>query len=219
MSLVLDWDGTVTETDSLWMVLDAFGDPEVFSRVEGALVGGRLSFREVMELEFATVTAPLAVVRDFLLSEVRFRPGLAELARDELPVIVSSGFHELIEPLLDRAGLPLEVRANRLDPSGEGWRIHWRDPEPCPVCGDLCKRRTLPDGPLVYVGDGYSDRCGALVAERVFARDGLADWLEGEGVPYERYSDLHDVRAALAAGRNPSPAWPSSRSQSRSTSR
>ena len=27
MRLVLDWDGTVTETDSLWMALDEFGDP------------------------------------------------------------------------------------------------------------------------------------------------------------------------------------------------
>jgi hypothetical protein len=41
------------------------------------------------------------------------------------------------------------------------------------VCGDLCKRRTLPLGPVAYVGDGYSDRCGAaLVAVRAFARVG-----------------------------------------------
>ena len=60
MRLVLDWDGTVTETDSLWMALEEFGDPEVFARVEGSLVDGRLSFQDVMELEFATVTAPVA---------------------------------------------------------------------------------------------------------------------------------------------------------------
>ena len=26
MRLVLDWDGTVTETDALWMALEEFGD-------------------------------------------------------------------------------------------------------------------------------------------------------------------------------------------------
>ncbi|HET7568552.1 MAG TPA: HAD-IB family phosphatase [Gaiellaceae bacterium] len=197
MRLVLDWDGTVTETDSLWMALDRFGDPEVFARVEGALTEGRLSFREVMELEFATVTATVDEVAGHLLREVRIRPGFAELAAAEGPLVLSSGFHELIEPLLAREGVQLEVRANRLDPRPDGWRVLWRDPEPCPHCGDLCKRRTLPDGPLAYVGDGYSDRCAALVADRVFARDGLAEWLEREGVPFERFADFYDVAAAL----------------------
>ncbi|HVS84959.1 MAG TPA: HAD-IB family phosphatase [Gaiellaceae bacterium] len=198
MQLVLDWDGTVTERDSLWMLLDRFGDPEVFARVEGKLVAGEISFRQVMELEFATVTAPLDEVLDFLLREVRIRAGFAELARAYRPLILSSGFHELIEPLLAREGVELELRANRLDVGADGWRVRWRDAEPCPECGDLCKRRSLPGGPLAYVGDGYSDRCAALAADRVFARDGLADWLEESGIAYERFDDLADVARALA---------------------
>lgn len=197
MRLVLDWDGTVTETDSLWMVLERFGDAAVFARVEGALTEGTISFREVMELEFATVTAPLAEVRRFLLRDVRIRPGLGELAAAHDPLVLSSGFHELIEPVLAREDVALEVRANRLDARPEGWRVRWRDSEPCPVCGDLCKRRTLPTGPIAYAGDGYSDRCAAVAADRVFARDGLADWLKAEGLPFEPFDDLHDVDAAL----------------------
>ena len=197
MRLVLDWDGTVTETDSLWMALEEFGDPEVFARVEGSLVDGRLSFKDVMELEFATVRAPIAEVASFLCSEVRIRPGFTELAAAERPLVLSSGFHELIEPVLAREGIDLELRANRLDAQPEGWRIRWRDQEPGPVCGDLCKRRSLPSAPFAYVGDGYSDRCAAAVADRVFARNGLADWLISEGIAFERFDDLHDVLDAL----------------------
>jgi HAD superfamily phosphoserine phosphatase-like hydrolase len=196
--LVLDWDGTVTETDSLWMVLEEFGDEEVFARVEGSLTEGRLSFQEVMELEFATVTAPVAEVAAFLGREVRIRPGFAELARAERPLLLSSGFHELIEPVLGREGVDLELRANRIDARPDGWRVLWRDPEPCPVCGDLCKRRNLPPAPFAYVGDGYSDRCAASAADRVFARDGLADWLSSEGVAFEPFDDLYDVLAVLS---------------------
>ncbi len=198
MRLVLDWDGTVTERDTLWLALDAFGDPEVFARVEGALTRGELSFREVMELEFSTVTAPVEEVASHLLGTVRLRPGFAELARAHRPLVLSSGFHELIEPLLAREGVELELRANRLEPRPDGWRIRWRDPEPCPYCGDLCKRRALPPGPVAYVGDGYSDRCAALAATRVFARDGLAEWLAGEGVAFEPFGDFYDLAAALA---------------------
>ncbi len=200
MRLVLDWDGTVTETDSLWMVLDAFGDPEVFAAVEGRLQAGTISFREVIEVEFATVTAPLEEVVGFLEREARIRPGFAELARAHDPLVLSSGFHELIEPLLAREGVSLEVRANWIEPRPEGWRVVWRDPEPCPVCGDLCKRRSLPEGPVVYVGDGYSDRCAALVSARVFARAGLAEWLVAEGVPFEPFGDFYELAAAVDVG-------------------
>ena len=68
----------------------------------------------------------------------------------------------------------------------------------CPTCGDKCKRRSLPDTrPLVFVGDGWSDRCASLAADRVFARSGLADYLDEQGVPYEPYETLDDVAAAL----------------------
>jgi 2-hydroxy-3-keto-5-methylthiopentenyl-1-phosphate phosphatase len=197
MRLVLDWDGTVTERDSLWLALEEFGDQETFERVERELVAGRITFRDVMELEFGSVTAPIEDVVAFLREAVRIRPGFAELAREHDPLILSSGFHELIEPLLAREGVELELRANRLDPSPQGWRVRWRDPKSCPVCGDLCKRRSLPAGQVAYAGDGYSDRCAALAADRVFARDGLAEWLESEGIAFERFTDLHDVAVGL----------------------
>jgi 2-hydroxy-3-keto-5-methylthiopentenyl-1-phosphate phosphatase len=49
----------------------------------------------------------------------------------------------------------------------------------------------------VYAGDGFSDRCIALAATRVFARDGLADYLETRTVPFERFDDFNDVARAL----------------------
>ena len=81
----------------------------------------------------------------------------------------------------------------------DGWRVLWNDGVTCPVCGDLCKRRALPAArPLVYVGDGYSDRCAALAADRVFARDGLAAYLTSRDVPFEPFETLDDVAAALS---------------------
>ena len=67
-------------------------------------------------------------------------PGFGEFARRHDPLVVSSGFHELIEPLLEREGLELDVVANRLDPRPDGWRVVFRDGATCAVCGEPCKR-------------------------------------------------------------------------------
>ena len=111
--------------------------------------------------------------------------------------MISAGFQELIEPVLAREGIELEVLANRLDVRHDGWVVRFRDEAACPVCGEPCKRGSLAGEPFVYVGDGYSDRCAALAAERVFARDGLARYLDERALPYEPFDDLHDVAVAL----------------------
>jgi 2-hydroxy-3-keto-5-methylthiopentenyl-1-phosphate phosphatase len=196
--LVLDWDGTVTETDSLHMVLLEFGDRGVYARAERELFRG-LTLHEVIAREFATVRAPLEVVVAWCVEHVRVRPGLSALVREHRPLILSSGFHELIEPILEREGVEAEVVANRLDARPDGWRALFRDETVCATCSEACKRGTLPEEAVVYVGDGASDHCAALAADRVFARDGLARWLTRRGVPFEPFGDLHDVARALAA--------------------
>lgn len=199
LPLVLDWDGTVTETDTLHLVIGRFGDLAVFRALEHEL-GRSLTLREVIAAEMATVKAPLADVVSWLLETVRIRPGFAALASGHDPLIVSAGFHELIEPLLEREGVRARVVANRLDPDPAGWRALFPPAPACEVCGEACKRSPVAAlGPFAFAGDGVSDRCVALAAQLVFARDGLATWLEARRVPYCRYEDLHEVAAALDA--------------------
>jgi HAD superfamily phosphoserine phosphatase-like hydrolase len=199
LALVLDWDGTVTEVDTLHMINERFGDPEVFGALEDEL-GRTLTLDEAIAREIATVTAPLEEVVDYLRSEVRVRPGFRELVSEYDPLIVSAGFHELIEPILEREGVAARVVANSVVADPAGWRAVFRERPLCEVCGEPCKRGAVADlGRFAYVGDGISDLCVSLVAERRFARRSLALWLDERGVPYERFDDLHDVARALAA--------------------
>jgi 2-hydroxy-3-keto-5-methylthiopentenyl-1-phosphate phosphatase len=199
MRLVLDWDGTITERDTLHMAIEHFGDLEVFHQMEDQ-IGRALTLNEVIGVEMATISAPFEEVLGWLLDTVTLRPGLSELVAAHDPLIVSAGFRELIEPVLEREGIVATVVANRLEPGPEGWQAVFLERAPCSVCGEPCKRVTLAGaGPFAYVGDGVSDRCVSLAADRLFARDGLARWLDERGVPYEPFRDLHDVRTALAA--------------------
>jgi 2-hydroxy-3-keto-5-methylthiopentenyl-1-phosphate phosphatase len=213
VKLVLDWDGTVTDGDGLHLVLLEFGDQEIYEAHEARL-GRELTLHEVIAGEFRTVHAPLDEVAAWVRENVRLRAGFAELARTHRPLIVSSGFHELIQPLLEREGLELEVRANRLDARPDGWRVVFRNDEPCPVCGEPCKRADVAGlDAFVYVGDGFSDRCVAEAAAHVFARDGLAQYLEEKSAPFERFDDFYDVARALAGAA----VVPPTRSRGRNT--
>ena len=197
MRLVLDWDGTVTEVDGLHLVLREFGDEQLYDDAESKL-GHELTLNEVIAAEFETVRAPLDEVVAWMRANVRVRAGFAEVARAHDPLIVSSGFRELIEPILEREGLELELVANEVDARPNGWRARFRESDSCAVCGQPCKRADVDarDG-FVYVGDGYSDRCVALAASRVFARDGLARYLGARGVAFEPFDDFHDIARAL----------------------
>lgn len=197
VQVVVDWDGTATETDGLHLVLLEFGDPEIYRAAEERL-GRQLTLHEVIALEFETVRAPLQNVLRWVRENVGLRAGFVDFARRRRPLVVSSGFHELIEPVLEREGLDLEVRANRLDANPGGWRALFRTETPCPVCGEPCKRADVAElGSFVYVGDGFSDRCVALAADRVFARDGLVDYLDSQGVPYEAFVDFDQLQHDL----------------------
>jgi 2-hydroxy-3-keto-5-methylthiopentenyl-1-phosphate phosphatase len=208
-TLVVDFDGTITEQDLLDTIAQTFGDEEVYREVDEGLDDHSLTLNEVIRREFEPVRAPLAEVRDWVLENVRVRPGfreLVDLARERgwRIVVVSSGFRELIEPVLEREGLrDLELLSNTVDPEPDGWKVRFRVSEACEVCGQPCKRSTaaaLADGTeLVYVGDGYSDRCAAELADVVFARRGLASYLEERGVPFERFEDFHSVARSLAS--------------------
>ena len=208
--MAVDYDGTITEKDLLQQIAFEFGDPEIVGELDRALDEGTVTLRDEIVGEYATVLASLDDVVEWTFERTRIRPGFAEfveLARREgwRLVVVSSGFNELIEPILAREGIEVEVLANRVDPRPEGWVVDWRYGDACPACGQSCKRATVEaladGGEVVYIGDGYSDRCAGEAADRVFATRRLAAHLEEKRLPYEPFRDFFDIAAALAPSR------------------
>ena len=202
MTLIVDWDGTVTVEDTLILALREFGDWEVYLDAAAALKRGEITLHEEIRRDAETITRPIVEVTEWLVANLELRPGLHELAKAHRPTIVSSNFRQLIEPILDREGLELEVRANEVAWHPDGWRATFRNGDACGTCGEPCKRADVTSadaiGMLVYVGDGYSDRCAAQAADRIFARDGLAQYLAARGVTFEPFDDLRDVARSLA---------------------
>ena len=200
---MLDFDGTITEIDLLDEMARRFGDPAVYQEVEDGLHSGTITLQECITREFEPVTTPLPEVVTWVLENVDIRAGLIELVEHARERgwgvrVLSSGFEEIIEPVLEHLGINgIEILANRLDVQLDGWRVIWRDETVCAVCGEACKRGGLPEGEIVYVGDGVSDRCAALASRRIFATRGLARYLDERRTSYEPFVDFHDIVHAL----------------------
>ena len=196
--IVVDWDGTATTEDTLIRAMEVFGDWQVYLDASAALRRGEITLHEEIRRDAEGIKAPLDEVQRWLVDNMELRPGFAEFARKHDPVIVSSNFRQLIEPILAAHGLALEVRANEVEWHPAGWRGTFRNGDSCGTCGEPCKRADLAgEQGVVYVGDGYSDRCVAEAATRVFARDGLAAYLSERGIAFEPFTDFTDLETRL----------------------
>ncbi len=208
LSIACDFDGTITLNDTLHLIVEAFGAPGVWAAIEPRLLSGRISLEQAMQEQFAQVRATPEQVHALVIAQAGLRPGFREFVawtreRGHRLVVLSSGFRGIIDRLLDHWGFTdLEVTSHEARFSATGCELVWSDRgEPCPECGRHCKRhdmrRTGLSHPVVYIGDGVSDRCAAQTADLIFARTDLARHLTEEGVAHVPFEDFDQVRRRL----------------------
>ena len=203
-----DFDGTVSPRDIGAAFAERFSPGGAASRVPELAdwLAGRLGHRELTGAQCARVRVTrdeaVAFARGFALDPA-FAPFAREaLARGDQVMVVSEGFDFYVRDLLEREGLPaLPWAANhlRFEPDG---RVTPEFPFADPACDDCgnCKaqhvRRYQAQGcRVVLVGDGASDRHGALAADEVFARRGLRDWCRANRIAHTPFEDFRDVAA------------------------
>jgi 2-hydroxy-3-keto-5-methylthiopentenyl-1-phosphate phosphatase len=206
--IACDFDGTITQRDTLHLIVRRYGDGRLWESIEPRLRAGELTLEQAMQEEFAGVRATPEQVRDLVLRDAGLRAGFADFvawAREagHRLLVLSSGFRSVIDAVLGRWGLGhLEVASHEAEFSADGCRLVWADRgERCAVCGRRCKRHDVrarhAGETLVLIGDGVSDRCVARMADVVFARAHLARDLATDGVPFVPFEDFHEVREAL----------------------
>src|SRR5947209_17080488 len=94
MTLILDWDGTVTVDDTLIVALREFGDWQVYLDAAAALRRGEITLHEEIRRDAESIKAPISEVVDWLVENLELRPGFHELAEAHRPTIVSSNFRD-----------------------------------------------------------------------------------------------------------------------------
>jgi 2,3-diketo-5-methylthio-1-phosphopentane phosphatase len=199
-SVLVDFDGTACTHDVAEHLMDRFGEPgwrEWDERWIRREVDTRTAIRGQV--------APFAAREDELIAyavehcplDPTF-PSFVAWCRDNdvATTIVSDGLGLYIEPILAAAGVT-EVPIITNDWAGGAMAFPNGHPV-CDWCG-TCKMLAVQraEGPVAFVGEGHSDRYGALYADIVFAKDALVAICRDDGVPFVPYQDFDDVRASL----------------------
>jgi 2-hydroxy-3-keto-5-methylthiopentenyl-1-phosphate phosphatase len=206
-ALLVDFDGTACLQDVSEMLLDAFGEPE-WKRFDDAVDRGEMGLREAADHQAAMLRGSREEMLAHAVEHAELAPTFAPFVEwaeaNALPItIASDGFAIYIRPLLGAAGLGrLEVVTNELAFEDGRARLGHPNAHPeCVGCG-TCKMlvaRRLRDahGPIAFVGEGQSDRYGALYSDVVFAKDALVTICQQDRVPYLPWDTFDDVRNAL----------------------
>jgi 2,3-diketo-5-methylthio-1-phosphopentane phosphatase len=210
-ALVVDFDGTVCLHDVGVCLLEEFGGRK-WRDLGRAYDRGELTMRQLIVAENASLSGTREEMLAFVLYHCRLDPSFAGFARwaaaQDLPMtIVSDGSAFHIAPMLASAGIDgIEVVTNdhRFGPDGRSAGLAFPNGHPeCVGCG-TCKMRAVLEarerhGTIAFIGDGASDRFGALYSDVVFAKHDLPRYCDEHGVPYRPWTHFGDVRASLGS--------------------
>jgi 2,3-diketo-5-methylthio-1-phosphopentane phosphatase len=209
-TVVVDFDGTACLHDVAEHLLGEFanGDWEALDR---AWQRGECGSRTVVAEQSAMLDADRTTLLDHALDhcpiDPTFGPFVSWARGSGIEVVVASdGFGFYIGPLLAAEGLPsIRVVSNeqlwsRDRPAGLRFP---NGHHTCVGCG-TCKMQAVLDsrarGPVAFVGEGSSDRYGAVYADVTFAKLELEAHGERDGVPFVPWTDFDDVRRWLENG-------------------
>jgi 2-hydroxy-3-keto-5-methylthiopentenyl-1-phosphate phosphatase len=197
-----DFDGTVTEEDTSFFLLDAFAQGD-WRRLLREYKEHKISVGEFNTKAFAMVKAGKPALLEALKGKVKVRAGLHELVnyclrRGFRLVIVSNGLDFYIEAILKELGLEnIEVHAAQAFFHPEGMKVQYVGPD----------GKRLDDGfkeayiesflklgyRVMYIGNGDSDVAPAKYAHHVFATGELLAYCKENNLNYKPFENFIDV--------------------------
>jgi 2,3-diketo-5-methylthio-1-phosphopentane phosphatase len=208
-----DFDGTITRLDVTDEILEKFAEPG-WREVEEQWLRGDIGSKECFERQAALVRVT-AKQLNALIDSIPIDPDFPEFYRIlkgwRLPFyIVSDSFDYVIRRVLKRAGADGELRNGRhLFSTGmrlEGGRIRALFPHSnhgcnhgCATCKPAIIRRVRKkQQPVIFIGDGLSDRFAVEVADVVFAKHELLAYCRARGLACRAFETFGDVQKELA---------------------
>ncbi|MGA9120672.1 MAG: HAD-IB family phosphatase [Bacteroidota bacterium] len=213
VKIFIDFDGTITTCDvgnAMFRSLGGDAAGEAISLYHAERISARECFLRKAALCGDFPLSDLEAVIDGQSIDPGFKDFAAFCAGRGIDLcVLSDGLDFYIDRIFKRhgiGGIPRFSNAVRLVPSGTDGRVHMNLEFPaenpdCDRCAS-CKRNIMltlsgDEDFLVYVGEGYSDRCPARYADLVFAKDQLQSYCQEQNISYLTYATFADVQSGL----------------------
>jgi 2-hydroxy-3-keto-5-methylthiopentenyl-1-phosphate phosphatase len=204
----LDFDGTVTEEDVSFLILDKFANGD-WRKYLDEYLANRITVGAFNSKVFGMVTADEKTLTDFVLNSprVKTRRGLWELVdyckkKSIKLVIVSNGLKFYIDAILKKKDITgVEVHAAESIFSPAGMKVRYIGPDGKELENGFKEAYTdylCQQGyQVIYIGDGNSDIYPSRKAKYVFATAYLLKRCQAEGLNWYPFEDFHDVLPSL----------------------
>ena len=201
-----DFDGTITEKDVSFLLLDTFADGD-WRQLLDEYREGKISVGGFNTKAFSMIKADKQTLVNFMRGKVKIRAGFCELLgccrkNGFQFVIVSNGLDFYINTILKDLGVEnIEVFAAQTRFGSGGTEVKYVGPDGSQIHNDFKEAYTrffLKQGyRIIYVGNGSSDISPARLAYQVFARDELLNGCRDTKLNCTPFIDLNDVAKSL----------------------
>lgn len=203
-----DFDGTVTEDDISFILLDAFtkGDWRTINKQHSE---GKITVGQFNERAFGLVRASKKAMLDYLKDKVKVRPGfqkLVELCQQKgiRLVIVSNGLEFYIKRILEDMGLyNLEYHAAETRFHANKLKVRYIGPDGSVVDSGYKEKyvnKYLNEGyNVVYIGNGSSDLSPARGAHQIFATESLLEHCQRTGLTCIPFTSFLEINLVLSS--------------------
>ena len=203
--VLVDFDGTIATLDTTDALLERFAEP-AWQTIEDDWKAGQIGSRECMIRQVDLIRASPAEM-DAFVAGIAIDPDFAafvQVCRDRSIAItvVSDGLDRTVDAVLQRHGLELPYKANRLEwLGGDRWRLtfpHARSD--CRALSGNCKCQfaDLAAGSLrIMIGDGRSDFCVSERVDFVLAKSALLRHAKSRNLPHAAFTDFHEAAQLL----------------------
>lgn len=212
IKIFVDFDGTITKSDLGNEVFRELIGDELFNNLHTQFKNNEISIKTywklicdgITENDYENLKKSIELITlkyeidDYFINFI----DLLEV-NNIVPSIISDGFEEYIEPILNKYNIKLKYYSNKLTSVNDKIEpvFHYQK-EACECLSASCKKtnllnKTFEEDLIVYIGDGVSDFCPAEHSDIVFAKGKLSKYCNQNNIPHYNFKTFFEINLIL----------------------
>lgn len=200
-AFVVDFDGTITREDVGFSIIKELAE-DGWEEIGQLWIDKKIGTAECGRKQWNLIKHDDKEIREFVRN-FELNPGFKEFieevkVRGYKLIITSDGYDIYIEEILNKNGFSdVELLCNSAI-YDKGWNLSFlNNEEDCIFCGN-CKKKVVEalkkkEYEVIYVGDGYSDRCACINSDAIFAKSHLKEYCLEQGIPHNDFDTFYDI--------------------------